>query len=147
MDTENDVSKPSEALLKFQSVSWARTLFSMALITKVLLILADITNNYKSSICQAYVSTNLVRLNQFLSFSQEKNWVNKILVTALRLFQLMTFEHLSALSLTNSEGCTFTFQEGVMPVLSVCGPRLHSLILSNFPGVDIAGINTSPFTV
>lgn len=58
------------------------------------------------------------------------------------LYQLMLLDNLSALSLTNCEGCTFTFQEGVLPVLSVCGARLHSLILSNFPGVDIAGEST-----
>ncbi|XP_054281472.1 uncharacterized protein LOC128999131 isoform X2 [Macrosteles quadrilineatus] len=59
------------------------------------------------------------------------------------LYKLMVLENLSALSLSNSEGCTFTFQEGVLPVLSVCGNKLHSLILSNFPGIDIAGIGRS----
>ncbi|XP_046684000.1 uncharacterized protein LOC124369893 [Homalodisca vitripennis] len=59
------------------------------------------------------------------------------------LYKLMLLEHLTALSLTNGEGCTFTFHEGVMPVLSVCGPRLHSLILSNFPGIDISGVGSS----
>ncbi|KAG8282112.1 hypothetical protein J6590_043657 [Homalodisca vitripennis] len=58
------------------------------------------------------------------------------------LYKLMLLEHLTALSLTNGEGCTFTFHEGVMPVLSVCGPRLHSLILSNFPGIDISDDTT-----
>ncbi|XP_023711442.1 uncharacterized protein LOC111866586 isoform X3 [Cryptotermes secundus] len=56
------------------------------------------------------------------------------------LYKLMVMEHLTSLSLTNCEGLTLDFQEGVLPLLAVCGERLQSLILANFTYVDIAGI-------
>jgi hypothetical protein len=48
-------------------------------------------------------------------------------------------EHLTSLSLTNSEGLTLDFHEGVLPLLAVCGERIQNLILANFTSVDITG--------
>ncbi|KAK7793601.1 hypothetical protein R5R35_011115 [Gryllus longicercus] len=59
------------------------------------------------------------------------------------LYKFMLFERLSSLSLTNSEGLTLDFHDGVLPVLATCGPRLLNLILANFTSVDIAGIGRS----
>uniref|UniRef100_A0A1B6D6M4 F-box domain-containing protein n=1 Tax=Clastoptera arizonana TaxID=38151 RepID=A0A1B6D6M4_9HEMI len=56
------------------------------------------------------------------------------------LYKFMVLEQLNKLSLTNSEGLTFDFHEGVLPLLSACGVRLQSLILANFPVVDILAI-------
>lgn len=56
------------------------------------------------------------------------------------LYKLMMMEHLTSLSLTNSEGLTLDFHEGVLPLLAVCGEKLQNLILANFTFVDIAGI-------
>jgi hypothetical protein len=55
------------------------------------------------------------------------------------LYKLMVMEHLTSLSLTNSEGLTLDFHEGVLPLLAACGERLQNLILANFTSVDIAG--------
>jgi hypothetical protein len=55
------------------------------------------------------------------------------------LYKLMVMEHLTSLSLTNCEGLTLDFHEGVLPLLAVCGERLQNLILANFTFVDIAG--------
>lgn len=55
------------------------------------------------------------------------------------LYKLMVMEHLTSISLTNCEGLTLDFQEGVLPLLSVCGQRLQNLILANFTYVDITG--------
>lgn len=51
----------------------------------------------------------------------------------------MVLENVTALSLTNGEGLTLDFQEGVLPLLSACGEKLQNLILANFTEVDIAG--------
>lgn len=56
------------------------------------------------------------------------------------LYKFMVLENLTALSLTNGEGLTLDFQEGVLPLLSACGERLQNLILANFTEIDIAGI-------
>lgn len=55
------------------------------------------------------------------------------------LYKLMVMEHLTSISLTNSEGLTLDFHEGVLPLLAVCGHRLQNLILTNFTSVDITG--------
>lgn len=55
------------------------------------------------------------------------------------LYKLMLFERLTSVSLTNSEGLTLDFHEGVLPLLAVCGQRLQNLILANFTSVDISG--------
>ncbi|KAG7166803.1 hypothetical protein Hamer_G010470, partial [Homarus americanus] len=51
------------------------------------------------------------------------------------LYKVMMMEHLTHLRITNSEGLTLDFQEGVLPVLTVkaigeCCPRLQNLALS-----------------
>lgn len=56
------------------------------------------------------------------------------------LYKLMVLENLTALSLTNGEGLTLDFQEGVLPLLSACGERMQNLILVKFTDVDIAAI-------
>ncbi|XP_066995283.1 uncharacterized protein [Anabrus simplex] len=56
------------------------------------------------------------------------------------LYKLMLFNKLTSLSLTNSEGLTLDFYDGVLPLLSVCGEHLQNLILANFTTVDIMGI-------
>ncbi|KAK3909480.1 F-box/LRR-repeat protein 2 [Frankliniella fusca] len=56
------------------------------------------------------------------------------------LYKFMVLESLTALSLSNGEGMTLDFQEGVLPLLSACGERLQNLILTNFTEVDLAGI-------
>lgn len=53
----------------------------------------------------------------------------------------MVLENLTALALTNGEGLTLDFQEGVLPLLSACGDRLQNLILANFTDVDVASEN------
>ncbi|XP_069694168.1 F-box/LRR-repeat protein 2-like isoform X5 [Periplaneta americana] len=56
------------------------------------------------------------------------------------LYKLMVLDHLNSISLTNSEGLTLDFHEGVLPLLAVCGQRLQNLILANFTSVDVSGI-------
>ena len=55
------------------------------------------------------------------------------------LYKLMTMQHLTSISLTNSEGLSLDFHEGVLPLLTVCGHQLQNLILVNFTSVDITG--------
>lgn len=56
------------------------------------------------------------------------------------LYKLMVMQHLTSISLTNSEGLSLDFHEGVLPLLTVCGHQLQNLILVNFTSVDITGI-------
>ncbi|XP_076066833.1 uncharacterized protein LOC143040068 isoform X2 [Oratosquilla oratoria] len=56
------------------------------------------------------------------------------------LYKFMTLEHLTNLQLTNCDGMTLDFLEGVLPVLTVKGEQLVSLILANFSFVDIGAI-------
>ncbi|XP_042226079.1 uncharacterized protein LOC121869048 isoform X1 [Homarus americanus] len=56
------------------------------------------------------------------------------------LYKVMMMEHLTHLRITNSEGLTLDFQEGVLPVLTVKGHQLLSLLLANFASVDVAAI-------
>lgn len=55
------------------------------------------------------------------------------------LYKLMVMQHLTSISLTNSEGLSLDFHEGVLPLLTVCGHQLQNLILVNFTSVDITG--------
>ncbi|ROT82030.1 hypothetical protein C7M84_024818 [Penaeus vannamei] len=55
------------------------------------------------------------------------------------LYKVMRMENLTHLRITNSEGLTLDFHEGVLPVLTVKGHQLHSLLLVNFTTVDVAG--------
>ncbi|XP_071544657.1 uncharacterized protein [Panulirus ornatus] len=52
----------------------------------------------------------------------------------------MQLEYLTHLRLTNCEALTLNFQEGVLPVLTVKGHQLISLLLANFTSVDVAAI-------
>ncbi|XP_063602024.1 uncharacterized protein LOC134778128 isoform X3 [Penaeus indicus] len=56
------------------------------------------------------------------------------------LYKIMRMENLTHLRITNSEGLTLDFHEGVLPVLTVKGHQLHSLLLVNFTTVDVAAI-------
>lgn len=56
------------------------------------------------------------------------------------LYKVMRMENLTHLRITNSEGLTLDFHEGVLPVLTVKGHQLHSLLLVNFTTVDVAAI-------
>jgi hypothetical protein len=55
------------------------------------------------------------------------------------LYKLMVMQHLTSISLTNSDGLSLDFHEGVLPLLTVCGHKLQNLILVNFTSVDITG--------
>lgn len=55
------------------------------------------------------------------------------------LYPAMRLEHLAHLRLTNCDGLTLNFQEGVLPLLTVKGSQLISLLLANFTTVDLAG--------
>ncbi|XP_069165548.1 F-box/LRR-repeat protein 20-like isoform X3 [Procambarus clarkii] len=59
------------------------------------------------------------------------------------LYKVMTMEYLTHLRITNSEGLTLNFQEGILPVLTVKGHQLISLLLANFTNVDVAAIGES----
>ncbi|XP_053627101.1 F-box/LRR-repeat protein 20-like isoform X2 [Cherax quadricarinatus] len=56
------------------------------------------------------------------------------------LYKVMMMEHLTHLRITNCEAFTLNFQEGILPVLTVKGHQLLSLLLTNFTNVDIAAI-------
>ena len=51
----------------------------------------------------------------------------------------MRLEHLAHLRLTNCDGLTLNFHEGVLPVLTLRGHGLVSLLLANFTVVDLVG--------
>ncbi|XP_045121231.1 uncharacterized protein LOC123510292 [Portunus trituberculatus] len=59
------------------------------------------------------------------------------------LYQTMRLEHLAHLRLTNCEGLTLSFHEGVLPVLTLRGHGLISLLLANFTVVDLIAIGES----
>ncbi|XP_063877914.1 uncharacterized protein LOC135109934 isoform X1 [Scylla paramamosain] len=59
------------------------------------------------------------------------------------LYQTMRLEHLAHLRLTNCEGLTLSFHEGVLPVLTLRGHGLISLLLANFTVVDLVAIGES----
>ncbi|KAK3873252.1 hypothetical protein Pcinc_021725 [Petrolisthes cinctipes] len=72
---------------------------------------------------------------QVMEFTMSNAWVdNSVLYPAMRL------EHLAHLRLTNCDGLTLNFQEGVLPLLTVKGSQLISLLLANFTSVDLAAI-------
>ncbi|KAK7065879.1 hypothetical protein SK128_011448, partial [Halocaridina rubra] len=56
------------------------------------------------------------------------------------LYKVMVLDHLTHLRITNNEALTLNFQEGILPILTVKGHQLLSLLLANFPSVDIAAI-------
>ncbi|XP_064110913.1 uncharacterized protein LOC135218494 isoform X3 [Macrobrachium nipponense] len=56
------------------------------------------------------------------------------------LYKAMVLENLAHLRITNGEGLTLNFHEGVLPVLTVKGHQLQSLLLANFTSIDIAVI-------
>ncbi|XP_022187260.2 uncharacterized protein LOC111046079 [Nilaparvata lugens] len=56
------------------------------------------------------------------------------------LYKLMVLDKLTTLSLTNCDGLTLDFDVGVLPLLTVCGHQLHSLILTNFTNINIPDI-------
>nr|CAD7604067.1 unnamed protein product [Timema genevievae] len=53
------------------------------------------------------------------------------------LYKLMAMENLTSISITNSEGLTIDFYDGILPLLCACGHHLQNLILANFTAVDI----------
>lgn len=55
------------------------------------------------------------------------------------LYKFMVMQNLTSISLTNSEGLSLDFHEGVLPLLTVCGHKLQNLILVNFTSVDVTG--------
>nr|CAD7410430.1 unnamed protein product [Timema cristinae] len=56
------------------------------------------------------------------------------------LYKLMAMENLTSISITNSEGLTIDFYDGILPLLCACGHHLQNLILANFTAVDITGL-------
>lgn len=76
----------------------------------------------------------------FLSFflTQEVTLSNAIIPNEL-LYQTMRLEHLAHLRLTNCDDMTLSFHEGVLPVLTLRGHNLISLLLANFTVVDLVG--------
>ncbi|KAG0714017.1 hypothetical protein GWK47_001705 [Chionoecetes opilio] len=56
------------------------------------------------------------------------------------LYQTMRLEHLAHLRLTNCDGLSLNFHEGVLPVLTLRGHGLISLLLANFTVVDLTAI-------
>ena len=58
------------------------------------------------------------------------------------LYSFMSCQHLQDLHITNTDLFLVDFDEGVAPVLSVCGHSLVSLSLDKFKHVDIGFIGT-----
>ncbi|XP_050715630.1 uncharacterized protein LOC126998204 isoform X2 [Eriocheir sinensis] len=56
------------------------------------------------------------------------------------LYQTMRLENLAHLRLTNCDDLTLSFHEGVLPVLTLRGHNLISLLLANFTVVDLVAI-------
>jgi hypothetical protein len=53
------------------------------------------------------------------------------------LYKFMRFEKLRTLTIVNSDGLTLDYDEGVLPLLQICGPILENLILNKFKSVDL----------
>ena len=53
------------------------------------------------------------------------------------LYKFMQFEHLKTLTIVNNDGMTLDFDEGILPLLQICGPQLDNLILNKFPTVNL----------
>ncbi|XP_076066825.1 uncharacterized protein LOC143040067 isoform X2 [Oratosquilla oratoria] len=66
--------------------------------------------------------------------------LSNAIVSSEVLYKFMALNHLAHLQLTNSEGMALDFLEGVVPLLTVKGHQLVSLLLSNFAFVDVGAI-------
>lgn len=67
----------------------------------------------------------------------------RILATKLTnpgLYSLMNCVHLTSLNIANTDLFLVDFDEGIVPVLTVCGHHLQSLILDRFKHIDISVI-------
>ncbi|CAL4074807.1 unnamed protein product [Meganyctiphanes norvegica] len=56
------------------------------------------------------------------------------------LLKVMAFENLTHLRLTNSDNLTMDFHEGVLPILTIKGHQLLTLLLVKFTSIDVAAI-------
>lgn len=56
------------------------------------------------------------------------------------LYKVMLLDHLTHLRITNNEDLSLNFPEGILPVLTLKGHQLLSLLLANFTTVDILAI-------
>jgi len=54
------------------------------------------------------------------------------------LYKFMAFEKLRTLTIANSDGLAVDFDEGVLPLLQICGPNLENLILTKFKSIDLS---------
>ncbi|XP_076066829.1 uncharacterized protein LOC143040067 isoform X5 [Oratosquilla oratoria] len=66
--------------------------------------------------------------------------LSNAIVSSEVLYKFMALNHLAHLQLTNSEGMALDFLEGVVPLLTVKGHQLVSLLLSNFAFVDVGAV-------
>ncbi|XP_076066568.1 uncharacterized protein LOC143039963 isoform X2 [Oratosquilla oratoria] len=66
--------------------------------------------------------------------------LNNALASSEILYKFMALDHLAHLQLTNTDGMVLDFLDGVVPLLTVKGHQLLSLLLSNFAFVDVGAI-------
>lgn len=52
-------------------------------------------------------------------------------------YKFMQFENLRSLTISNAEGMTIDYEEGVLPILQVIGSSLENIILNKFASVDL----------
>lgn len=53
------------------------------------------------------------------------------------LYKFMLFERLRSLTIVNSGGVTVDYDEGILPLLQICGPKLENLILTKFKSIEL----------
>ncbi|KAL7645807.1 UNVERIFIED_CONTAM: hypothetical protein RMT77_002704 [Armadillidium vulgare] len=66
--------------------------------------------------------------------------ISNCIISNESLYRIMTLESLSQLRFTNNDNQSIDFYEGILPILTVCGHRLETLLLVKFTMIDIAAI-------
>ncbi|RXG52998.1 hypothetical protein Avbf_16059 [Armadillidium vulgare] len=89
--------------------------------------------------CRSKKKFNVRNFND--SMSQDSVAISNCIISNESLYRIMTLENLCHLRFTNNDNQSIDFYEGILPILTVCGHRLETLLLVKFTMIDIAGMD------